>query len=210
MFDKHKVAVLAAEFFGTFVLATTILAVATGTSIALFPALTAGLVLTLMVMVVGPISGAHINPAVTIALWAQKKVQTTEAVVYIAAQILAGFAAWMVAQWLLDTDLDAAVTGTIDWRVVTAEAIGAFVFATGIAAALSQKLDGFKQAFAIGFSLMAGILIASLGGSGIVNPAVAVAAHAYSISYVVGPIVGAVLGMAFYASVLSPAKSKKR
>lgn len=210
MVDKRKVAVLAAEFFGTFVLSLAVLSMVTKVSLAFFPALAAGLVLMVMVLTIGAISGAHINPAVTIALWSQRKVQTAEAVAYIAMQVAAGFAAWAVAQYLLDSKLDATVSGTVDWRILTAEAIGAFVFAAGIAAAVSQKLDGAKQAFAIGFSLTIGIFVASLGSGGILNPAVAIALHSYSVSYIVGPILGAVLGMAFYNYVLSPAPVGKK
>jgi len=40
---------------------------------------------------VGHISGCHINPAVTIALWATRKVDSTTAVSYIAAQLVGAF-----------------------------------------------------------------------------------------------------------------------
>jgi len=210
MLDKRKVAVLAAEFFGTFVLASAVLAMVTKINLAFFPALAAGLVLTVMVLTIGAVSGAHINPAVTVALWSQRKVQTAEALAYVVVQIAAGFAAWAVAQWLLDTTLDATVTSDIDWRILTAEAIGAFVFTVGIAAAVSQKLDGMKQAFAIGFSLTIGIMVASLGSAGLLNPAVAVALHSYSLSYIVGPLLGGVLGMAFYNYLAGGSVKKKR
>lgn len=210
MVDKRKVAVLAAEFFGTFVLATAVLAMVTKINLAFFPAVAAGLVLMVMVLVIGGVSGAHINPAVTISLWSQRKIQTAEAAAYVAVQLLGGLAAWAVAQWLLDTKLNAAVSGEIDWRVLTAEAIGTFIFTAGIAAAVSQKLDGAKQALAIGFSLAIGIMVASLGSAGLLNPAVAVALHSYSLSYIVGPVVGGVLGMAFYNNVLLATNAKKR
>lgn len=210
MVDKRKLAVLAAEFFGTFVLAMVVLAMVTKVSLAFFPAVAAGLVLMVMVLAIGPISGAHINPAVTVALWSQRKIQTAEALSYILVQIAAGVVAWSAAQWLMDSSLDAAVTAEIDWRILTAEALGAFVFLVGVAAAIGQKLEGTKQAFAIGFSLTLGILVASLGSGGILNPAVAIALHSHSLSYVAGPLVGGVLGMAFYNSVLAVPSKKKR
>ena len=210
MLDKRKVAVLSAEFFGTFVLAMAVLSMVTNVSLAFFPALAAGLVLMVMVMTIGAISGAHINPAVTLALWSQRKLQTAEALAYISVQVLAGFVAWATAQWLLDVDIDESITGSLDWRVLVAEALGGFTFAVGIAAAVGQKLGGAIQALAIGSSLTIGIFLASLGGSGIVNPAVAIALHSYSISYIVGPVLGAVLGMVFYKSLLSAALSKKK
>ena len=210
MLDKRKVAVLAAEFFGTFVLSMAVLAMVTKVSLAFFPAVAAGLVLMVMVLTIGAVSGAHINSAVTVALWSQRKVQTAEALAYLIVQVAAGVVAWAVAQWLLDTKLDAEVTWNIDWRVLVAEGLGAFVFVAGVASAVAQKLDGAKQAFAIGFSLTVGILVASLGSAGILNPAVAVALHSFSLSYIVGPLLGGVLGMAFYNSVVAaPAKKRK-
>src|SRR5712671_5232480 len=40
---------------------------------------------------VGHISGCHINPAVTVALWATRKVDSQTAIGYIAAQIVGAF-----------------------------------------------------------------------------------------------------------------------
>lgn len=210
MLDKRKVAALSAEFLGTFVLASAVLAMVAHSSFAFFPALVAGLVLMIMVFVFGPVSGSHINPAVTVALWSQRKIQSMEAVAYIVVQLLGGLAAWALAQWLLNTDIMAEVTSDIDGRIFVAEAIGAFVFATGIAAAVQRGYEGSRQAVAIGFSLTIGILVASLGSAGILNPAVAVALHSYSTAYIVGPIVGAVLGMAVYNYLFVETKGKKK
>lgn len=210
MYDKRKVAALAAEFFGTFVLASAVLAMVARINLAFFPAVTAGLVLMVLVFVIGPVSGAHVNPAITIAMWTQRRIESMQALGYIVAQLLAGAAAWGLGQWLLDTKLNAAVQGSIDWRVVVAEAIGTFIFAGGVMAAVSRKYEGAQLALAVGFSLTIGIAVASLGSGGLLNPAVAVALHSFSTAYIVGPIVGGILGMAFYATVLAPVNTKKK
>jgi aquaporin Z len=88
---------LAAETFGTFWLVfggcgSAVLAAAfpslgigfTGVAIAF------GLTLLTMVYAIGPISGCHINPAVTIGLWAAKRFPAREILPYWIAQIIGG------------------------------------------------------------------------------------------------------------------------
>src|SRR5688572_14488110 len=50
--------------------------------------LVAGIVLGLFVYTIGGISGAHINPAVTVGLWSVKKIDSVQAVWYIIAQLV--------------------------------------------------------------------------------------------------------------------------
>ncbi len=51
-----------------------------------------GLTLLTMVYTIGPISGCHINPAVSIGLWAGGRFSTAELIPYIIAQVLGGIA----------------------------------------------------------------------------------------------------------------------
>jgi aquaporin Z len=56
-------------------------------------ALAFGLTLLTMVYTIGPISGCHINPAVTIGLWAAKRFPAREVVPYWIAQVAGGLVA---------------------------------------------------------------------------------------------------------------------
>ncbi|HZP20706.1 MAG TPA: aquaporin [Bauldia sp.] len=49
-----------------------------------------GLAVTAMAYGIGPISGCHINPAVTISVWAAGRMKTDEAAAYIISQIVGG------------------------------------------------------------------------------------------------------------------------
>ncbi len=81
----------AAEFVGTFVLVFGGVgcAVLAGQRVGFAGiALAFGLALLAMVYAIGPISGCHINPAVTVGLWIARKVRAVDVPGYIVAQIL--------------------------------------------------------------------------------------------------------------------------
>lgn len=78
-------AAMLAEAFGTFVLSATILSLATNQY---FGSLGIALTLAVLVIVFGVISGAHLNPAITIAAWINKKVDGVKAFAYIVAQFV--------------------------------------------------------------------------------------------------------------------------
>lgn len=205
MFGRQKIAALVAEFVGTAVLVTAVLATIYGrTGFPLFIALAAGLAVGLMVLVVGPVSGAHINPIVTVGLWTIRRIQTTQAIVYVAAQMLGGVAAWQLAEFLLNRPLESSAGSDLDWRILIAEAVGAFVFTTAIAAAVARAYTGGKLAVTAGLGFMFGMLISSIASNGLINPAVAVGIHAWNWAYILGPLAGAVIGMNLYGLVFEP------
>lgn len=211
MFSKPKVAAIAAEFLGTFMLSFAVLSVVLRTSFPFFGALTAGLTLAVLVLVIGKASGAHVNPAVTLGLWSQKKIDTAQSIVYIAAQLLGGLVAVRAAERLIDPQpLLSLTTGGFESKVIIAEALGAFIFTFGIAAAVSNLYDGGKLAATIGGSLFLGIMVASLASNGVLNPAVAIGISSWSWSYAVGPLLGAVLGMSTYNLMFANTKLAKK
>jgi aquaporin NIP len=88
-----------AEAFGTFALvfagtgAITIDGVSGGTITHVGIALTFGLVVMAMIYAIGDVSGAHINPAVTIGFWAARRFPGREVLPYIGSQLVGAFAA---------------------------------------------------------------------------------------------------------------------
>ncbi len=204
MFGRKKIAIVVAEFLGTFSLASAVLAMAGRTSFPFFPAVMAGGTLGLMVLAIGSVSGAHINPAVTVGMWTLRKIGTTSAAVYIVAQLLGGAVAWRFNEYLLNSPLKNIAGDKFDWRVLIAEAVGTFVFTFGIAAAVYQGYKGLRQAVAIGGSLTLGVLIATFASNGALNPAVALGINSWSFAYVAGPLLGSILGMNLYAQLFAP------
>lgn len=86
--------ILAAELFGTAVLViggpgTAILAPGVGV---LGVSIAFGLSLMVMAYVIGPVSGCHVNPAVTLALWVSRKVTTLHAVFAVIGQLIGAVA----------------------------------------------------------------------------------------------------------------------
>lgn len=209
MFGRHKVAVIMAEFLGTFVLSTAVLSMSIYKTLPYFPAGAAGFTLALMVLVVGPISGSHLNPAITLGQWTLRKIGTLAALVYIVAQMLGGLVAWRVGEYLLNTPLKNAAESTIDWRVFTAEAIGTLIFGFAVAAAVKRGYEGLHSAVVQGAGLFIGVMVASLGAAGALNPAVALATQNWSAAYVLAPIVGSVVGMTLFVLMTDPAGKPK-
>lgn len=200
MITKQRVAALVAEFVGTAILVMTVLSISTSNiGIGYFVSFGAGLTLLLMVLAIGNISGAVLNPAIAIGLWTVRKLSTFQTVAYIAVQLLAGVATYSLYTYLTDKSLDGSAAGDFDTRLLVAEVIGTAVFAFGIAAAIFQRLEGATKALTIGGSLTLGIMVASVASAAFLNPAVALGAHSWVWgTYVLGPILGAIIGFNLY------------
>lgn len=188
---------LIAEFFGTTTLAFAVLASLSTATTQIITPVVAGLVLMLFVYSIGSISGSHLNPAVTIGAWAIKKIPTKEAISYIIAQCLGGFAAFLLALYLF-TNVSVGWTSEsfVDFW---AELLGMTVFSFGIASVIYKKTDATAAGLVIGGSLTLGIILALAAGSaGILNPAVGIALGMTSFSNITGALLGSVLGMHLY------------
>ncbi|OAF07779.1 MIP family channel protein [Bradyrhizobium centrolobii] len=86
-----------------------------------------GAILVVLITVLGPISGAHFNPAVTLVFTGKRELPVQEAVLYIIAQIAGGIAGTIAAHLMfglhvLDISMKAR-TGGAQWF---AEAVAAF------------------------------------------------------------------------------------
>ena len=204
MLARNKIAMVMAEFLGTGVLVSVVLAVTkSNIGIPYFVSLGVGIALIGLTLVFGSISGAHLNPAITVGLWSARRVKTLPAIVYVAAQLLGGICAYLLYTYFVNTHW--ANSGKFESRILVGEAVGAFVFALGWAATIYNKLAGSKAAAVIGISFVAGLLIASSASGGVLNPATALGLRTWVWgTYVLGPVLGAIIGFNLYALLFAP------
>jgi len=158
------------------------------------------LTLGLFVYSIGHVSGCHINPAVTLGLLSIGKVSASDAAGYIVAQVIGAAGAMLVATGVFALgSLDLTVGG--DMTVGLAEAIGMMLFTFGIASAVYEKAPASMSGLVVGGSLLLGIMVATVGSNGVLNPAVAFGIGSLNIMYILGPIVGSVVGMQLYRAI---------
>lgn len=204
LLSREKITPLVSELLGTFLLTFVVLSVSkSAIGIPYFVSIAAGLVLATVVVAVGKYSGAHINPAVTFGLWSTKKIGTLKALMYIAVQFMGAAFAWKLYTYLIDGSIQGIATAEFDWRIFTAEAVGAFVFTFGLASAIYQKFEDSKLAVTAGVSLTLGIIVASSVSNGVINPAVALGIQSWSKVYVIAPLVGGLVGFNLYSMLFA-------
>lgn len=207
MITRKNVAMLLAELLGTATLTLAVFGASkSAVGIPYFVAIAVGLALALIVSMFGNSSGAHVNPAVTLAFWTLKKIDTLTAALYIAMQFAGAAVALRLYEYLTDKPLVAIAEKEFSWPVLVAELVGTMLFTMGIAAAVSGKFQDGRKALAIGGSLGLGILIAGVASNAVLNPAVALGIQSWSKAYVAGPIIGGVIGMNLYAYLFSADK----
>lgn len=187
-----------AELIGTFTLSLVV-----GLSLsAQFPIITpvlAALTLGLFVYSIGVISGCHINPAVTLGLLSIGKIKMDEAGKYIVAQLVGGFLASVLLVQLGAMMAPIAVGGVTQ---ILAEVLGTAVFTFGIGAVVFGKVSDVVSGAVIGGSLLLGISIAAMVGSaGVLNPAVALTINAFHPTYIIGEILGTLIGFTLARSL---------
>jgi glycerol uptake facilitator protein len=204
--SRKKIAMVMAEFLGTGVLTLAVLAVSKSTiGIPYFVSIAAGIAVAAGTLVFGSVSGAHFNPVVTLGLWSIRRVKTLPTIAYVAAQLLGAVAAYYLFTYFISQTWS-NVPATFEGRILVAEAAGAFIFSLGFAAAVFNKLEGGKAAAVVGLSLLLGVLISSAGAGGIINPAVALGVRSWVWgTYVLGPVLGAIIGFNLYSLLFAPA-----
>lgn len=205
MFGRKKVAMLVAEFLGTGILTLVVLSVQRSQlGLAYFVALAAGLAVALLTYVFSGISGSHMNPALTLALWTARRIKSVPALMYIAAQLLGAWAGYGLYRYFVNTDVQ-AVAQEFNGRIMVAEAIGTMVFALAWAAAAYRRSDAARFAAMAGLGFALAIIVASAASVGLANPALAEGVRAWEVfgengwgNYVLGPILGAIIGINLY------------
>ena len=169
----------AAEAIGTFVLVAVgpgavMVSAATHAFGQIGVALAFGLVIAFVIAAVGHLSGAHINPAVTIAFWSVRRFPGREVTPYVLAQCAGATAAAFVLRWLLGP------VGALGATVPTLSLGRAFAVEFGYSAILAFVIMGVATderapagvaPCAIGATVFAGALVTGPLTGGSFNPA---------------------------------------
>jgi aquaporin NIP len=176
-------------------------------------ALTFGLVVMAMIYATGHLSGAHINPAVTLAFTLTRHFPPREAVAYIAAQ-LAGAAAAALALLAVWPDQPAQLGATVPAAGIGAGSaliyellLTAILMFTIVAVATDARAVGAAAAIAIGGAVGLGALFggpvtgASMNPARSLGPALAAWEWDDFWVYLVGPVAGAALAALAYQAI---------
>lgn len=207
-----------AELIGTFVLV--LFACGTAAVVGcdvtggyLLTALAFGLVIVAMAYSIGNISGCHINPAVSIAMWVSKKLSTKDFIGYVVAQFI-GATLGAVVLNLLAPGTGLGANGLYNGNVLLSlivEVILTFVFVLAIMGVTSKSENSAVTGLVIGLSLtLVHILGISFTGTSVnparsFGPALLVGGEALANVWVfiVAPLVGGVLAALVYKFLAS-------
>mmetsp|Transcript_4687 Transcript_4687/g.7626 ORF Transcript_4687/g.7626 Transcript_4687/m.7626 type:complete len:243 (-) Transcript_4687:33-761(-) len=226
LFEHSDASKYFGEFIGTYFLVLTVgCNVLTGSVGA---ALSIGAILMAMIFAIGPVSGAHLNPAVTLAVFIStnmrpdskfsvgKPLNVVTALVYVAVQLLAGIVAGWSYVVVCGNSFSLAPIGRFHWQqAFIAEMLftAALCYVVlNVATVQEEKNQSFG--LAIGFTVTAAAMaIGSVSGCSL-NPAVSVGSVAgtallkgigeasnHLTLYIVAPVVGACISAALFKAV---------
>lgn len=170
-----------------------------------------GLIIMVMVYATGHLSGAHINPAVTVAFTLSRHFPARDAAAYIAAQLIGaiGGALVLLAVWPDQPgNLGATVPSVgVGSAFVYELVLTAFLMFVIMAVATDTRAAGAAAAIAIGGTVGLDALFggpvtgASMNPARSVGPALAAGEWTDFWIYVLGPLAGAALGALAYQLV---------
>ena len=165
---------LIAEFIGTFFLALTICTAAVHGSAGDYAPFAIAATLMVMIYGVGYISGAHFNPAVTVAVWLRGACEKDDVAPYIAVQIIAGALAAIASENILSVEPNVTAMEMNTTQALGAEFLYTFALVfviLNVATSEETEGNGYYGA-AIAFVVLAGALTVGEISGGSFNPAV--------------------------------------
>jgi MIP family channel proteins len=176
-------------------------------------ALTFGLIITVMIAATGHISGAHFNPAVTIAFALTRHFPWREVVYYVVAQISGAALGALTLRFLLGDAAGLGMTlpsGSI-WQSFGLEVVlTAVLMFVIISVATDTKAEGAPAAIAIGFTVALDALWggpisgASMNPARSFGPALIAGQWEHHWLYWAAPIIGAAVGAWAYQFIREP------
>ena len=207
---------LAAEVLGTFALvfagtgAIVVNEVTHGVVSHVGVALTFGLIITAMIYAVGDVSGAHMNPAVTLGFWAARRFPAKEIVPYIGAQCAGATAGSLAIKILFPASLTLGATtpsGSAGQSFLLEVLLTALLMFVILGVSSGPKELGVMAGLAIGGVVGLEALFGGPISGASMNPARSLGPALVSVRlgslwiYLVAPVVGACLAIPAYWAV---------
>jgi aquaporin NIP len=177
-------------------------------------AMTFGLVVLAMIYSIGDISGAHLNPAVTLGFTLSKRMEVREAIPYVCAQLAGAFLASFCLKLLfpLNLTLGSTLPAGGDFQSFVLEIILTFFLMFVILnVSTGAKEKGITAGIAIGATVALGALFAGPICGASMNPARSLAPAILSGTthslwvYLTAPFLGAILA-ALSINIIRPLK----
>ena len=206
-----------AELIGTFALifvGVLVLTVAGGGKHLIEVALAHGLVIAVMVSATMSISGGQLNPAVTLALLAIRKISPMQSAINIIMQLVGAtlggyFALFAVGGGDITAGVPDLSPGVGFARGVFIEAMLTFllmfvVMGTAVDPRFGARIGGLAIGFTVALDILAGgpLTGAAMNPARWVGAAIPAAHFANALVYIVGPILGALVAALLYQNVL--------
>ncbi|XP_046895278.1 aquaporin-4 [Hypomesus transpacificus] len=190
----------------------------------LYPALAGGMVAVALGHCFGEISGAQVNPAVTLSLLATRKLDLLRALVYIGAQCVgASLAAGALYLALPLKSTAECFVSKVPMELNAAQALGMEVLSTFQLVFTVFSVEDQRRRenmepgnLAIGFSVSAGVLMAGRFSGGSMNPARSLGPAIITgfwenhWVYWIGPVLGAVLAAWSHEFFFAPGASRQK
>lgn len=207
--STSKLARLFAELLGTFALTAVVIAVSKNYGNPLFTTISVAATYAALISVLGPVSGGHFNPAVTLGLFSVRRTKFFETLMFVAMQAVGAVLAWKFFEYLSPDRLIESITNEFTWEVFWAEMVGGLLFSLGFAAVIYRKYTGghvgatVGLAFFLAATAVAVVVVDRQLVTGVLNPATALGlgfrpnSQVY-LAYFFGPVVGAIVGMNLY------------
>ena len=205
------------ELLGTFVLVL----VGCGTAVytnadVVATSLAFGLSIVALAYSIGNVSGCHVNPAVSLAMLINKKMNIKDFIFYIISQIIGAFVATLVLGFVFNS-FDKLGANSFDTRILVAliiETILTFIFILSILGVTSKKEYSNVSGLVIGLTLVLVHLLGIHFTGTSVNPARSIApailqggtALSQLWVFIVAPLFGSLLASLFYKFVLNNEK----
>ncbi|MBT02215.1 aquaporin [bacterium] len=200
------------EYIGVFALTFIGTAAMAGGGNLLTVAFAHGLTIAVMVSALAKTSGAHFNPAVTIALWSIDKFESKNMLGYIVSQVLGGAVGALLALWIWGSGQGIpAFNGVSNLQGMLIEVTLTFFLVFVITSTVINKMPAKNAALYIGLTVCIGILAGGPFTGAAMNPARHLGSYLVSggsdiqviLIYWVAPLIGGIKAAKIWKGWLS-------